>query len=480
MHGVRILTLVLASSFLVLSCKERPGTDSQVLDVSQGDPDKGYHYMVNADYVGCGIPLSLLKNANHFTGVLPKPIRDYYFSMFDTTVDIKSELPGREGENGRLPYYINAFPGKTGTTVANMNCLTCHGEKVHDRVVIGLGNVTRDFTTNMATVTRAGNLLSLIEGEKNREEWKLWSRSFESMAPYMRTPIIGANPAVNITYALISHVDPKTLHRSDEPLLTPPDPYVIPVDVPPWWRLKHRKSVFYSAEFKGDHRRSMMLVSTMCIDGEEMARNIEKMFVDIDAYITQLAPPVYPYDIDKNLAERGHVVFDKNCSVCHGQYGGGSVEYTEAVVPVEVVGTDPELWKQQAQQSERFYDWINKSWYGEGGTRGASNGYVAPPLNGIWVTGPYFHNGSVPTIEAVLDSRKRPKYWQRPQRLDLYDQKTLGWWYREVKSPAERVLVVDKYIYDTTRKGYSNAGHTFGDKLTSDERTAVLEYLKTL
>jgi hypothetical protein len=35
-------------------------------------------------------------------------------------------------------------------------------------------------------------------------------------------------------------------------------------------------------------------------------------------------------------------------------------------------------------------------------------------------------------------------------------------------------------LYDTTRPGYSNAGHTFGDALTADERRAVLEYLKTL
>ncbi len=481
MVGVRFLALVLAGASLVSTCKKRSEADTHLLEDEPriGDPDKGYHYMVNANYVGCGIPLTLLKSANFFTGILPKPLRDYYFSMFDTKVDTESELPGREGENARLPYYINAFPGKTGTMVANMNCLTCHGEKVNGRVVIGLGNVTRDFTTNMATVTRAGNILAMIEGEKNREEWKLWSRSFEAMAPNMRTAVIGANPAINITYSLISHVHQKTLRWSEEPLLTPPDPYVIPVDVPPWWRLKHRNSVFYSGEFRGDHRRYMMLVSTMCIDGELMARDIEKMFFDVDAYITQLQPPRYPYSVDEALAQRGSEVYANFCSSCHGAYDQGRLQYREAIIPVEVVKTDPELWRLQALESKRFEQWINDSWYGQLGTSGAGNGYIVPPLDGIWATAPYLHNGSVPTIEGVLNSRKRPKYWQRPQRLDQYDTKALGWWFEDVTS-SSRVLISSKFIYDTTLRGYGNEGHTFGDKLTDEQRTAVLEFLKTL
>ena len=35
-------------------------------------------------------------------------------------------------------------------------------------------------------------------------------------------------------------------------------------------------------------------------------------------------------------------------------------------------------------------------------------------------------------------------------------------------------------MYDTTQPGRGNGGHTYGDELTDDERTAVIEYLKTL
>ncbi|MGC3972714.1 MAG: cytochrome c [Pirellulales bacterium] len=37
-----------------------------------------------------------------------------------------------------------------------------------------------------------------------------------------------------------------------------------------------------------------------------------------------------------------------------------------------------------------------------------------------------------------------------------------------------------RLYFDTTLDGKSTAGHTFGDKLSDDERRAVVEYLKTL
>jgi hypothetical protein len=35
-------------------------------------------------------------------------------------------------------------------------------------------------------------------------------------------------------------------------------------------------------------------------------------------------------------------------------------------------------------------------------------------------------------------------------------------------------------IYDTSRPGLSNAGHTYGDGLSDGDRGALLEYLKSL
>jgi endo-cleaving rubber dioxygenase len=160
-------------------------------------------------------------------------------------------------------------------------------------------------------------------------------------------------------------------------------------------------------------------------------------------------------------------------------------------------------------------------------------GYQAPPLYGVWATAPYFHNGSVPTVEAVLDSSKRLPIWQRKlrsdgpvtgfdQRLSAYDQAAMGWQHTAMtcqqmpgteqincnpaddKGPSLVQLVqnflnrslswsglvsipdpapdsIDKrLVYDTRILGNGNGGHTFTDVLTEQERKAIIEYLKTL
>ena len=61
-------------------------------------------------------------------------------------------------------------------------------------------------------------------------------------------------------------------------------------------------------------------------------------------------------------------------------------------------------------------DWYSRSWFSNGDHPAKLvfpfNGYVAPPLDGVWITAPYFHNGSVPTIEAVLNSKFVPIFGQ--------------------------------------------------------------------
>jgi hypothetical protein len=105
---------------------------------------------------------------------------------------------------------------------------------------------------------------------------------------------------------------------------------------------------------------------------------------------------------------------------------------------------------------------------------------VAPPLDGVWATAPYLHNGSVPTLAALLDSSQRPTYFIR-STVD-YDAAALGWSFDELDhgQADETDLERRDLIYDTTLLGYGNGGHTFGDMLSADDRAALLEYLKTL
>jgi hypothetical protein len=107
--------------------------------------------------------------------------------------------------------------------------------------------------------------------------------------------------------------------------------------------------------------------------------------------------------------------------------------------------------------------------------------YKVRPLNGIWATPPYLHNGSVPTIYSLLSPvSERPKTFYLGNRE--YDPVNVG--YRTDAFPGG-------FLLDTTIRGNSNSGHEFnnaapntkgiiGRFLTPDERRAIIEFLKTL
>jgi len=100
--------------------------------------------------------------------------------------------------------------------------------------------------------------------------------------------------------------------------------------------------------------------------------------------------------------------------------------------------------------------------------------YKARPLNGIWATAPYLHNGSVPNLWALLLAPD-----QRPSEFHMgsreFDPKNVGYVTDEGPS-VFRVLKGD----GTVMPGNSNVGHTWGTSLSDDEKWALVEYMKTL
>jgi mono/diheme cytochrome c family protein len=207
----------------------------------------------------------------------------------------------------------------------------------------------------------------------------------------------------------------------------------------------------------------------------------ESTFEDIQSYFRSIKPPKYPFPVDANRAEQGRMVFEKTCAKCHGTYGPGG-SYPNEVVPLDVIGTDPARAK---GITRRFVQHYNSTWFGENEKVDEEMvGYQAPPLDGIWATAPYLHNGSVPSLALVLKSSDRPTRFRRPPSTDFahYDAMNVGWKYEVEPEPADAKAKAQdsRYIYDAGRWGLGNRGHTFGDKLTEEQRSNVIEYLKTL
>ena len=426
-----------------------------------GDAQKGYTALVNNAYVPCGIPKSA------------------YAKVFGAAAE-SDRLPGRTEKNAALAYNFTSHTTKEGVELITANCLTCHAGRINGKLMVGLGSADGDFT---ATPLSQKNIFEgvgqLVESEAERAEWKKWKERVSSIADYSHLETRGPNPADEFTGILFAHHDPKTLAWISNPGGLPP-PQDIPVDVPPWWRMAKKSSMFYVGAGRGDHARHMMSAAVLCISSVEEAKSIDTYFGDINAYISSIAPPKYPFAIDAGLAEKGHVVFDATCSRCHGTYGATS-SYPNLLIPIADINTDALLASGTAQFTLPLVEWHKASFFGETARMEPQQGYVPPPLDGIWATAPFLHNGSVPTIEALLDSNARPKYWTRTFDSTDYDQAALGWKHTVLAEGKDAAPSKEKAaIYDTTHMGYGNGGHTYGDALTASDRAAVIEYLKTL
>jgi hypothetical protein len=425
-----------------------------------GNPEQGYDVIVNGGYMSCGMPYSAWSRVTRPQDSVPK-------------------LEGREGKNAKMPFSLTVYENPQAIELVSNNCLMCHAALFNGELVIGLGNEWLDFTGDPRQFV--DTIGTYVSGEKEIVAWRKWADRISAIAPYMITDTVGVNPAPNITLALIAHHDPETLAWSNEPRIDPPPELPLPVSVPPWWRTDKKHALFYNAMGRGDHARFMMMKSLLCADSIEEAESIDAMFVHVRAYIASLDPPIYPFAIDSELSYQGKLLFEKQCSGCHGTYDLQGT-YPNLLIGLDIIGTDPAYALQSYAESDRFMDWFNRSWYGEISKARPALGYIAPPLDAVWATAPFLHNGSVPTVEALLDSSKRPNYWTRDFDSPEFDRNALGWKYRilsqgksNAKSSGER-----KHIYDTTLVGYSKKGHLFGDNLSNTERRAIIEYLKTL
>ena len=112
-------------------------------------------------------------------------------------------------------------------------------------------------------------------------------------------------------------------------------------------------------------------------------------------------------------------------------------------------------------------------------------GYKARPLNGVWATPPFLHNGSVPNIYQLLspEDERDATFWLGTKE---YDPEYLG--YRSEEIPGG-------FLFDTSLPGNSNRGHHFtggvdswkegrpgviGRALEHEERMAIIEFLKSM
>lgn len=419
-----------------------------------GNAEKGYVYLTTGDYLKSGIP--------------------YQLFMMGNNKDTSNYLQ-RTGVNKIVAYEYTAIAAPNGEMVIAPNCLQCHAQVFDGRLYVGLGNSASDFTIGKSTSALSENLYKMLSmmGGKKFDAAKNFLTATKTLGPYLQTNVKGVNAADRLAAVLAAHRNPVTFEWSEKELLTLPEE-VVPTDVPAWWLLKKKNAMFYNGFGRGDFTKFLMASNLLTVSDTSEAREVYGHFNDVLSYIYSINPPKYPLPIDEKLAASGKAIFEDNCSKCHGTYGADQ-QYPNLLIPASIIGTDSALYNSN-YSSPQFVDWFNKSWFTMGDNPAQLvpfKGYIAPPLDGIWITAPYLHNGAVPTLDAVLNSKERPTYWSRDFNKPEYDYEKNGWKY--VASPS-----AEQGVYNTTLPGYGNYGHYFGDKLSKTERKAVVEYLKTL
>jgi mono/diheme cytochrome c family protein len=348
-----------------------------------------------------------------------------------------------------------------------IDCMTCHGGSIFAKSVVGLGNVSLDVQGLFEDLDAVGKIPAKL--------------------PFTFGNVRGTSEAGAFAVYLLGM-------RNDDlsPRLGPARDLGLRddacEDVPAWWLLKKKRTMYHVGATDARSVRSIMQFMMHPLVFPADFHKAEPAFRDILEFLLALEPPKFPFPVDAKLAAKGKDVFTDHCAKCHGTYGADWT-YPNRVIPLAEIGTDPTRYR---NIGVKFGEAYNASWFAKEKTNGwfldgkplrMTPGYQAPPLDGVWATAPYFHNGSVPTLYAVLNSKARPKVFTRSYRTleEDYDKGNVGWKVTEVSPPDAKVSGYERRkVYDTSKPGRGNGGHTYGDDLTEAERRAVIEYLKTL
>jgi hypothetical protein len=362
--------------------------------------------------------------------------------------------------NGGLPMGLRpaALAFGLGKGIS-MDCMVCHGGSIAGKSYVGLGNCVLDYQAFYEEMSAA-------DGRAPH-------------TPFRFCNVRGTNEAGGMAVFLLGFREPNLDRRLSRLDLDLHDDLC--EDVPAWWLLKKKKTMYHTGGADARSVRSLMQFMMSPLNSATDIKHAEADFKDIRAYLLSLSPPKYPLPVNRSLAAAGEKLFHANCSRCHGTYGE-EWTYPNKIVPIDQIGTDRRRFD---GITKKFGDYYVKTWFNEDYPIRETSGYQAPPLDGIWATAPYFHNGSAATVYHVLNSKARPKLFTRSYRTDLdaYDAGKLGWKIEVLTDkPDPRKLSPIEYrkIYDTSQPGRGNGGHTYGDKLSEEERMAVIEYLKTL
>ncbi|BAQ67148.1 di-heme-cytochrome C peroxidase [Geminocystis sp. NIES-3709] len=302
------------------------------------------------------------------------------------------------------------------------------------------------------------------------------------------------------------------------------------VNYPPvWFSPKDTWAQWFAEIHHPGPRNWIQSISTSAVRPPKMIEALKEKAVlasidfdnieEIQDSLERLRTPKWPESalgqLDQKLIAQGKVLFEQNCAQCHTRTyeppNSLGIKFKKRLA--FDVGTDPIAYQQfqkdaskraegllnvsnkilelrQGQLEEKFGEEVTGN-YLKHDSRGRPNEfaltkegeyssaspkdkwnksgavYWAPPMEGIFASSPYFHNGSVPTLWDVLSKpEKRPTTFQTG--TNEFDPEHIG-----LKNEG-------LFLYNTKEEGKDNNGHLFGTNLPPKQKLALLEYLKSI
>lgn len=385
---------------------------------------------------------------------------------------------------------------RDGATGFSISCAACHSSNLFGKVVIGLTNrfprANHLFIRGNQTVNLVNPHLGNLIAQSTPAESKMLAASVRNLqAIGFKMPLhLGLDTSLAQVALSLSKRAPTPWAEHSQQYQKNPRPDILdktPGDSKPavWWNLKYKNRWLSDGSVVSGNPILTNILWNEIGRGVDL-RKLSEWIKNNETKIQELTTAVFSTEAPRfedffsedqiipARAKRGEVLFKQNCAKCHGEYVKNwsfpeslgkpwrEQMQTHQVIyhqktPVKNVGTDP-LRAITMKSLEKLNDLeISK----ENGIKIQSqNGYVPPPLVGIWARYPYMHNNSMPNLCAVLTPQKdRPKKYYSGHAVNPktdYDLECGGY---PVGKKTPKEWQKKEFLFDTRREGTRNTGH---------------------
>ncbi|MAV92102.1 MAG: hypothetical protein CL676_11840 [Bdellovibrionaceae bacterium] len=416
----------------------------------------------------------------------------------------------------RMGLTLMETPSGTGFT---LSCAQCHSDTVFGKRILGMSNRfprANDFFHRGLKITpRISDRIFQWSTEATPEEVEMFRKVKETVKFIdAKKPVqLGldtslAQVALSLAKRNLDAYATKIDGRKRPDLL---DYQVADSKPAVWWGLKYKNRWLSDGSVVSGNPIFTNIIWNEIGRGADLkvienwlSKNEDVIKELTTAVFSSTPPPVTDFFpahwIDLEEAKAGERLFNDHCSKCHGVYEknwslpeSSQLSLAEQLKTFKVVyphrtsvvdvGTDP--LRHQGMESLTVLNDLEIS-KANGIWIEPQEGYVPPPLEGIWLRWPYFHNNSAPSLCAVLTrgSERPVRYWARPAEdpNSDFDFRCNGYPQRRPPQGTSREM-----LYDSRKPGLSRFGHDEGiflengkELLSPQEKLQLIQFLQTL